>query len=250
MRRDKTVQRALAALFFIALFSSVWFLVSEAIGRFEAQDRQFASLAQENKELRLQIRGLEMIAGEDGRFILLQKELIRIAGQKLGVYLPDVTHKVFELEERFREDNLTPDLMLALMEIESAFDPSAVSTFVDSSGNTRKLAYGLTQVIRSTARPYLADLGYDWSPEILQDPRISMEVGFRHLVDLHRQNVSEGLEDPEEYQWSIMMYFWGERHIKTAMNTPSKSRKETPAFGYWWRVREAQNGWREKGFGA
>jgi len=82
----------------------------------------------------------------------------------------------------------------------------------------------------------------------MYDPKVAMEVGFRHLVDLHHQNVSEGLEDPDDWQWSIMMYFWGERHIKNAMATASKQRVASPAFGYWKRVNDAQLRWREKGF--
>lgn len=210
-------------------------------------------LEKQNADLQLQVRNLSMMVGENAKWMTLQNELVGISkGLKasgkddLGIELPNVARKVFELEERYRDDGITASLILALVETESSFSPTATSTYTDGKGNTRPLAYGLTQVIRSTATPYLKDLGYDWHTNVLYDPCLSLEVGIRHLADLHRQYVSEGLEFKNEFQWSILSYMWGERPVKESMNLKPNERGYL-SLNYWARVRDAQLRWKEKG---
>ena len=198
---------------------------------------------------------MQLVIGTNGKILTLEKELVdlskrnKAAGKRdLGVDIPNVAYKVFELEQRYKDDGLEASLLLGIIETESDFDPRATSTYKDASGNVKPLAYGIMQVVRSTASPYLQKLGHTWSPEIMYEPTIALEVGTTHLVELHRQYMDEGLEFTHEWNWSIMSYFWGERPIKDAMNLPSSARRETPAFGYWNRVREAQLRWKAKGF--
>lgn len=208
----------------------------------------------ENADLKMQVANLSLMVGENGHLLTLEKELIAISkGLKasgktdLGIDLPNVAHKVLELSERYKDDGVTTSLILALIEVESSFDPRATSNYTDEAGKTRPLAYGLTQMVRSTATHYLTDMGYSWNPDILYDPVLSVEIGVRHLVDLHRQYVSEGLEFKNEFQWSILSYMWGERPVKESMSKKPNDRGYM-SLNYWTRVREAQLRWIQKGF--
>ena len=109
------------------------------------------------------------------------------------------------------------------------------------------LAYGLMQVIRSTARPYLNELGFSWSPEVLYNAETNIDVGVSYLMDLHRHYMELGLEDKEDWHVSVTAYFWGERLTAQAMAGASKDRTGVASLNYWRKVRDAQVEWRKRG---
>lgn len=220
-------------------------------GKFNNSEAQWKM---EREMFDLQIKSLSLMVGENGKILILEKALIEVSKQNrksgigdLGLDVPQVAHKILELGERFRDDGLEISLILGIIEVESRFDPRATSTYIDKDGSKKPLAYGLMQVVRSTSTSYLKDLGYTWSPEVMYNPEIALEVGVRHLVDLHRQYVSEGLEFKNEWTWSVQSYLWGERPIKESMRVDAYS-KNSPSLNYWARVREAQNKWKANGF--
>ena len=71
---------------------------------------------------------------------------------------------------RFRVD---PLMVLAVIQVESRFDPSAVSD---------QGAIGLMQLQSATARDLAMDLGVEWTgDELLYDPDLNVELGCAYL---------------------------------------------------------------------
>jgi soluble lytic murein transglycosylase len=80
------------------------------------------------------------------------------------------------LVEISREHGLQPALLLAVIEVESRFDPFAVS---------HKGALGLMQVLPSTGAPIARRLGIPWrGPQTLFDPRANLRIGAAYLREL------------------------------------------------------------------
>ena len=122
--------------------------------------------------------------------------------------------------EIYSDIGLTPDIILAVMERESGFDPNAIS---------KARAYGLMQVIRSTAELHLAILGYGnmFSKDLILDPIINVEIGIAEIVRLRKLFLTEGIDN-----WMVVLtaYFWGERNTWELLN--SKKRARLPSLEY------------------
>jgi soluble lytic murein transglycosylase len=80
------------------------------------------------------------------------------------------------LVEASREHDLQPAFVLAVIEVESRFDPYAVS---------HKGALGLMQVLPSTGAPIARRLGIAWrGPQTLFDPHANVRIGVAYLREL------------------------------------------------------------------
>jgi soluble lytic murein transglycosylase-like protein len=80
------------------------------------------------------------------------------------------------LVEESRRHDLPAALVLALIEVESRFDPYAVS---------HKGALGLMQVLPSTGAPVARRLGISWrGPQTLFDPHANVRIGIAYLREL------------------------------------------------------------------
>jgi soluble lytic murein transglycosylase-like protein len=74
-----------------------------------------------------------------------------------------------------REYRVSPLLILSLIHVESRFDPGAVSP---------KGAIGLMQLMPATAQELAVDLGVDWSPENLTDPKTNIDLALNYITRL------------------------------------------------------------------
>lgn len=80
------------------------------------------------------------------------------------------------LVEASHEHGLQPAFVLAVIEVESRFDPYAVS---------HKGALGLMQVLPSTGAPIARRLGIPWrGPQTLFDPHANVRIGVAYLREL------------------------------------------------------------------
>ncbi len=102
----------------------------------------------------------------------LQAMRIPIRGQKLESLLRTV-------DENARRFGIDPLTVLAIIEIESEFDPMAVSP---------RGAMGLMQLRADTARELAQDLGIPWlSDEVLLDPDLNILLGTFYLSRLNER---------------------------------------------------------------
>lgn len=75
--------------------------------------------------------------------------------------------------------NLPPELVLSLIEVESNFNPLAISN---------KGAKGLMQLMPATASELAARKGLDWhGPTTLEDPKRNIELAIHYLVELRQR---------------------------------------------------------------
>lgn len=80
------------------------------------------------------------------------------------------------LLEASHEHGLQPAFVLAVIEVESRFDPYAVS---------HKGALGLMQILPSTGAPIARRLGIPWrGPQTLFDPHANVRIGVAYLREL------------------------------------------------------------------
>jgi soluble lytic murein transglycosylase len=98
---------------------------------------------------------------------------------------PDIWRLIYPVAARdtivdaSRKAGLDPALVAALIRQESNFNPGALSP----AG-----ARGLMQVMPSVGRSVAGSIGIKpWSPSLLYDPGINIEIGVRHLAPLVRQ---------------------------------------------------------------
>jgi soluble lytic murein transglycosylase-like protein len=73
---------------------------------------------------------------------------------------------------------VSPLLVLSLIEVESGFSPDAVS---------RRGAVGLMQLMPETAEEVAHTSGMSWRPELLNDPKVNIELGLRYMKMLKEQ---------------------------------------------------------------
>jgi soluble lytic murein transglycosylase len=86
------------------------------------------------------------------------------------------------IDDVARQANVPAAFVRAVAREESSFDPVVVS-----SAN----AYGLIQLIRTTARAYARPLGLPSDPDSLKKPEVNLRIGtsfMRHLFEHYKQN--------------------------------------------------------------
>lgn len=123
------------------------------------QKEKIASLRDDNQRLKTVVLLREF----------LDKESIRIPETTVN----DIAGSIHEASRRF---DLPPEMILAVIRIESAFDINALSN---------KGAVGLMQIMPATGEEIARDLRMSWpGVDILRDPQANIEMGTYYLTKL------------------------------------------------------------------
>lgn len=202
------------------------------------------TLEEQGEFLKLHTANLMMFTEDKGRILALERSLasdkeINIA---LGDNLARVSYKILSLAAKYRDDGITPSLLLGLIYTESRFNPKAISK---ASDGVTPVSYGLMQLTRETGTFLLEKEGFSWSPETIMATDINLEMGTKYLVSLHRQFVSMGIELPNEYTMSLVAYNRGSKSILEAYNGKNKG---VIVMSYYMKVRTASKRWMDEGF--
>ena len=99
--------------------------------------------------------------------------------------------------------NITPSLVLGLIEQESTFNPNAVSNMG---------AVGLMQVMPSTALPYLREFKIPQDPAMLFNPVVNTRIGLAYLQDLFTSY-------DNDVDHAVNAYFWGPGNVNNFITT-------------------------------
>jgi soluble lytic murein transglycosylase len=149
-------------------------------GKSRKTTKQAAAMRRESSALRSDLREVQVLLGDPygTRRAVLENEQWRLTPQLLAERGPSLfpiayPEVVRPLSEQF---GLPPYYVYAIMTVESAFHPGAVSV---------SSAYGLVQVIPRTGENLARELGYlDFTPERLLDPAVSIYFGGYYLARL------------------------------------------------------------------
>lgn len=170
----------------------------------------------------------------------LPGKLLKVVDEKLGSKAPSET-KV-EVANTIlmicSAKNIPVHVALALIEVESGWDPKATS----SAG-----AKGLTQVMPGTAKPYLRVERRATNSDELYNPVISIIVGLSYLSDLHSSYVEMGVSDPNNYTFALHSFFWGGSN-SAALLGKKDARVNVPNFSYPIRVMTVAKQYKDMGF--
>jgi len=166
------------------------------------------------------IMAVERAVPETARYYRVFRAVSERAGQKLTMAeASDVTSEIIKACQLASDVGVDPAMVLALITVESGFNPRAVSD---------KRAYGLMQCLRSTFEIHSRTFGLSgFSEAIAFSPKINVGVGCAELVRLRRLYMAEGISD-----WMIPLtgYNWGEAAGWSVM-TPGNPRHVDLAFG-------------------
>ena len=178
--------------------------------------KQTELLQVKNDALSLDVENLKLFQSQQSRILQLEQVFLtnKSIRDKIGQdNIAAFSFKVLTLADQYSDDGITAPLLLGLIEVESNFNPKATS----ATG-----AYGLLQVLRSTATPYLRAKGRDWSEAVMFDPIINIQIGTEYLVDLHRIYLARGMEKKSEFIFSLAAYNMGEGTVKSAVDKRDK----------------------------
>jgi len=136
--------------------------VNEVSALVQAQKGKIDSLRDQNQRLQTVMLLRDFLENE--RIRLPQDTVTDIAG---SIHAASVRY------------NLPPEMILAVIRIESAFDINALSN---------KGAVGLMQILPSTAQEIARDLRMEWSGEqLLRNPQANIEMGAYYLTKMISQ---------------------------------------------------------------
>ena len=159
------------------------------------------------KEINLE-QGVDILANqkqiaERAQFMGIVRGLTKVSKNMSPSEIVEVAHIIAVQCVLHENIGLTPDMIFGLIELESNFDPTAISS-AD--------AYGLTQCLRATFEIHLLDMGYKmFTKELALNPIVNVEVGIRELVKLRKYWLAEGHDN-----WMIPLtsYYWGIKWTK------------------------------------
>lgn len=219
-------------------------VIALLLGALVAGFVRMKALEDQSTFLKMHTENLMTFTEDKGRILALERKMREdpTINERLGTRIPRVAYKVLSLATEYRDDGITPALLLGLIQTESEFNPEAISKAADKR---TPVAYGLMQITRETGTFLLTQEGYTWSPETIMHPETNLEMGTKYLVMLHRQFVSMGIELPTEYTLSLVAYNRGSRPIIEAFNGKNKG---VLVMSYYMKVRTASKRWTDAGF--
>ncbi len=163
-------------------------------------------------EVALDLDNQRLFRSYEARVLYLQRQLLDNSQIKNNIgekNIGEFSVNVISICETYRDDGLTPAILLGLIEVESGFKSDAVS----ESG-----ALGLMQILRSTSIPYLRLRNREFSVPVLKDPIINMKIGTDFLIDLQRMYISQGKPKLDAWRYSLLTYNGGELFARDQIN--------------------------------
>jgi len=198
-------------------------------------DRGMEGLRKDNYDLRIQVQATQKQIPLLTKYWILVKELSDVSDGKLSAFEVTEIGRIIITQCQMNQDiDLTPALIMGIMERESEFNPKAIS---------RKKAYGLMQAIRGTFELHLRGLGYGgFTKTLALDPIVNVQVGIKELVRLKRYWLEYDIDS-----WLIATnsYFWGTAIVWELFM--EKKRAKLPSLEYAKGILDLEKKWREKG---
>ena len=172
---------------------------------------QVASLEEDRSTFQSQISTLFLTMDDRERLLSLDRNLMKIPAvrQHMQKDVPALTKKLIDIQAKYYGLGIRTSHILAIIEVESGFIPTATS----KSSSSKPIAYGLMQLIPTTAKSLLISMNLSWSPDLMYNPIINVELGSQFLSIVHSSMVERGYEGLDDFNISYAIYFMGERAV-------------------------------------
>lgn len=133
------------------------------------------------------------------RILNEQAKISEIVREKLGEKIPSdqVSRISFEIYDGCRRYNMKPELVLAVIDKESSWNPNAVSNMG---------AIGLMQCMPDTAIKYFKSRGMTMTMDSLRDPVNNVITGIEVLNDKHEAAMIQGKDTQDSFVTALFYY--------------------------------------------
>lgn len=172
---------------------------------------RLSTIEAERATLQSQISALVLTMDDRERLLALDRALMQIPAVRTHMHaeVPALTKKLLDLQSKYYSIGLRTSHILSIIEVESGFVPTATS----KTKSGKPIAFGLMQLVPTTAKSLLSKRGMSWSPGLMFDPLLNIELGTEFLATIHENMIERGYETPNKFNITHAIYFMGERNV-------------------------------------
>lgn len=174
-------------------------------------DAKVTTLTLDKEVLQSQIASLVLSMDDRERLLALDRALMQVPNVKKYMQgdVPELTKKLVDTQNRYYSLGLRTSHILAVIECESDFNPTSTSR----TKNGKPIAYGLMQIVPTTAKSLLEPMNMSWSPGLMYNPVLNIELGAKLLANIHSNMIERGYETTSDFRLTHAIYFMGERDV-------------------------------------
>lgn len=204
---------------------------------------RISAIESDRATLQSQISALVLTMDDRERLLAIDRALMQIPAVRSHMQdsVPELTKKLVDLQNKYYAIGIRTSHILAVIEVESEFVPMATS----KTKSGKPIAHGLMQLVPTTAKSLLARRGLTWSPGLMYDPVLNIDLGTEFLATIHENMIERGLETPNKFNLTHAIYYMGERNVMSYYL--DNGTLHPTARDYVVRINQAQQRWAAKG---
>lgn len=204
---------------------------------------RLSAIEAERATLQSQISALVLTMDDRERLLAIDRALMQIPAVRAGIStdVPAITKKLVDLQNKYYAIGLRTSHIMSVIEVESGFVPTATS----KTKSGKPIAFGLMQLVPTTAKSLLDPRGMSWSPTLMFDPILNIELGTEYLATIHENMIERGYETTAKFNLTHAIYYMGERNVMSYYL--EHGTLHPTARDYVVRINQAQQRWAAKG---
>lgn len=204
---------------------------------------RLSAIEAERATLQSQIAALVLSMDDRERLLAIDRALMQIPAVRAEMRseVPAITKKLVDIQNKYYAVGLRTSRVLAVIEVESGFFPRATS----KTRSGKPIAFGLMQLVPTTATSLLSPRGMSWSAELMYDPVLNIELGAEFLATIHANMIERGYETPYKFNLTHAIYYMGERNVMSYYL--EHGTLHPTARDYVVKINQAQQRWAAKG---
>lgn len=204
---------------------------------------RLSAIEADRATLQSQIAALVLTMDDRERLLAIDRALMQIPAVKADLHadVPAITKKLVDLQNKYYAIGLRTSHILSVIEVESGFLHRATS----KTKSGKPIAFGLMQIVPTTAKSLLAPRGMSWSPELMYDPVLNIELGTELMATIHENMIERGYETTNKFNLTHAVYYMGERNIMSYYL--EHGTLHPTARDYVVKINQAQQKWAAKG---
>lgn len=172
---------------------------------------RLSALEAERATLQSQISALMLTMDDRERLLAIDRALMKVPAVRANMQadVPEISKKLLDSQNKYYAIGLRTSHILAVIESESGFVPTATS----KTKSGKPIAFGLMQLVPTTAKSLLEPMGMTWSPGLMFNPILNIELGTKYLATIHSSMIERGYETVNDFRLTHATYYMGERNV-------------------------------------